>query len=323
MWKLAAKGAISALLIWYVMRNLDVGDIVRQLGHASYITLISSVVSLVVLQLAAAWRWAIILRALGYFLGLGKMMALVLVGQFFSQVLPSSVGGDAVRIWEIHRVGVPTKVAVSSVLLDRGIGLIGLVLLVAIMQPVSSTLTGDPTLHNGINLLIGLSCLGVIGGLILEKVLQPWTRFRPLRAIAGLAHDFRIVVFKPRAIAATMILSIIYQAGAVAVVYILAKGLGIPISFLACLALIPLTNFVTLMPISIAGWGVREAAFIFLLGLVGIGASQALALSILFGLTTLVASVSGAVVWLLWPARQIPASNPPLVVETSNGATET
>jgi uncharacterized membrane protein YbhN (UPF0104 family) len=165
--------------------------------------------------------------------------------------------------------------------------------------------------------------LGVIVGLILEKVLQPWTRFRPLRAIAGLAHDFRIVAFKPRAIAATMILSIVYQAGAVAVVYILAKGLGIPISFLACLALIPLTNFVTLMPISIAGWGVREAAFIFLLGFVGIGASQALALSILFGLTTLVASVSGAVVWLLLPARQIPASNPPLVVETSNGTSET
>lgn len=303
MWRLLAKGTVSALLIWFLFRNRDVGDVARRLVEVGPIALIGSIVTLVVLQFPAALRWMVILRTLGYSLGLRTTLTLVLIGQFFSQVLPSSIGGDAVRIWEVHRVGLPGAVAISSVLIDRIVGLMGLVILVVMTQPVLLTLIADRMVENGVLLLIALSCVGVALALVLDRFTQTWLEFRPFRMIAALSRDLRSVLLNPRAATATLVISVCYQAGAAAVAYILANSLGLSVGFLACLAIVPLAGLATLLPISIAGWGLRETAFVFLFGLIGIPASQALALSILFGLLNLIAALSGAVAWLIWRAQ--------------------
>ena len=82
-------------------------------------------------------------------------------------------------------------------------------------------------------------------------------------------------------------------------VYILACSMLIELEFMHSLLLMPLIVLLTILPISIAGWGVREGAMIMLLGLVGMPSEQALALSILVGIVALISGLPGGLIWLI------------------------
>ncbi len=78
-----------------------------------------------------------------------------------------------------------------------------------------------------------------------------------------------------------------------------AKALGIAISFTDCFALVPVSLLIAMIPISLASWGVREAAFIYAFGFAGIAAGDALVLSLLFGIFRLTVGAVGGIVWLV------------------------
>jgi uncharacterized membrane protein YbhN (UPF0104 family) len=79
----------------------------------------------------------------------------------------------------------------------------------------------------------------------------------------------------------------------------LAYGLGLPAKFSEFIVLIPPVILATVIPLSFAGWGVREGVMVALLGAVGISASDSIALSVCFGLVILVGALPGGLVWFL------------------------
>ena len=85
----------------------------------------------------------------------------------------------------------------------------------------------------------------------------------------------------------------------IVVIYILAVDLGIAISFLASFVLFPIVILFMLVPISIAGWGVREGAMVIFLGLVGISSESALAVSLLYGIILTIVGLAGGILWLI------------------------
>jgi uncharacterized membrane protein YbhN (UPF0104 family) len=121
-----------------------------------------------------------------------------------------------------------------------------------------------------------------------------------LRDLARLAVDSRRVLFAPATAIPLLLLSILSHALTAVAVYTFARGLQLDLSVWDCLALFPAVILVTIIPISFAGWGLREGAMVAFFGFAGVDPDTALALSLAFGVTLLAAALPGGAFWLTW-----------------------
>ncbi len=228
---------------------------------------------------------------------------------FFNQALPSNLGGDAVRIWIFYRQDGVLKRAIGSVLLDRVTALVGLAILVLFTFPLAAQFIEDTTILAVLAFLIGSIFIGLIIFLWLDRFIALFFRLLPARlyhSIVSLAEDSRVVLAPRRYGPHVLGLSIANQILMVLVMYALATGLSIDIEISMLLVLIPPVILASLLPISFAGWGVREGAMIAMLGTVGVPPESALVLSVAFGFLTLIISLPGALVWLFSGSRKLP-----------------
>ncbi|MGH7124214.1 MAG: lysylphosphatidylglycerol synthase transmembrane domain-containing protein [Stellaceae bacterium] len=298
MWRYLVKLAISSLLVWLLVRNRDLGGLARQMLAVDHAALSAAVAGLFVLLVPQALRWSVVLGAIGFPIGLRTSLPFTMIGLFFSQTLPSSIGGDGMRAWELHRRGVGMSTAILSVLIDRATGLLGICLLVTASLPALLRLAPDPAVEAGVALLLIVGYAGIALVMLLDRLPEGLRRIPVLREIAKLSTGLRAVVLAPRPALAALGTSLVYQLGVVGVVFALAQGIGVPVGPADCLVIVPLANLSAVLPISIAGWGVREGAFVAGFGFVGVAAADAIALSVLFGLLNMLVGVSGGVVWL-------------------------
>ncbi|HLI10253.1 MAG TPA: lysylphosphatidylglycerol synthase transmembrane domain-containing protein [Alphaproteobacteria bacterium] len=305
MWRFLAKGAISVLLIWLLLRNRDLGALLRQMLAVHRDALALAALLLWSLAIPSAQRWSKVLEAMGKRLPFRKTFPLVLIGLFFNLTLPSSVGGDAVRMWKAHRAGLDGATAIVSVMIDRLVALVALFLLVAAAMPIMFAIVEDQRARTGVILLLALGFVGLPVGMMLDRLPAALQRFKLVRGLTHLSASLRHILITPRWAVPTLLLSLVNQGGNILVVYILAIGLGIGVDWRACLLIVPLTLLVSVLPISIAGWGVREGAFVAGFGMVGVASQQALALSVLFGLLGIIISLPGGIVWLAMGDRRI------------------
>jgi uncharacterized membrane protein YbhN (UPF0104 family) len=295
---LAGKCALSVLLLWLVFRSVPLDAVVTQirLAHRGDLLLAFAIIGL---QFAvAAIRWQIVSRKIIGGLSYPFIFRLFMIGQFFSQLLPSSVGGDATRIWMLYRAGFSMQDASHSVLVDRVAGLLALLLLVTASFPFLSTIIPDPA-RVTLEAIAGAGFCGLAVVIMLAwlvgKRLEHNRAARILRALAISAG--RILLdkdFGPQ----ILLLSVAIHALTILAIAILAHALSLPIGVWELALLVPVTQLVALVPISISGWGVREGLMVTVLGFVGVPPQGALMLSMLFGLTLLLASAPGGLYWL-------------------------
>ncbi|MCX7355260.1 MAG: lysylphosphatidylglycerol synthase transmembrane domain-containing protein, partial [Alphaproteobacteria bacterium] len=257
-----------------------------------------------------------VLRALGRRLQFLHGLRLVLVGLFFNQVLPSNVGGDAVRIWQVRRDGVDLRTAVDSVVIDRLMALGILFLIIAVSLPALFTIIPSPVARGAIVLLAGGGLVGYVLFAFLDRLPDFFFRWRATKAIAALSADFRTAISSPRYGATALALSLLIQLVSALSVFVLAASLEYHVSLIDCVILMPPVILATAIPISIAGWGVREGAMVVAFGYVGLSAHDALALSVLFGAAMVCASLPGGLVWIASGGRR----PPPDVAEEGVGA---
>ena len=295
---IAAKIMVSVALLAAVVAASDLGTVGTLLvrldpGHA-----LLAVVLLAGIALVSGLRWWLVGRAIGAPLPLQDCLSLMFVGTFFTQVLPTSIGGDAVRILLAGRRGLPYGRAFSGVMLERASGLLALVLMVAGGTLWLGARIDPPLLRFA--LLASLPALLAALGLLcaLDSLPLPARLAGLARPFLALAADARRVVLAPLVSLALLLLSAAAQLCTVAVVWVLAQGLGLPLTFVDSLALVPAIVLITFFPLSVAGWGVREGAAVVLLGLAGLAADAALAVSVLLGLGSLAAGLPGCLLWL-------------------------
>jgi glycosyltransferase 2 family protein len=298
MWQYPIKLAVSALLIWLLVRHLDLGGLAREMVAVEPLSLMGAIACLIALLIPPALRWSVVLRAMGHPTGLGITVPITMIGLFFSQTLPSSIGGDAMRIWELQRAGSGMSIAISSVVIDRAVGLLAICLLVTVTLPILLGLVSSPAVVASVTLLLAVGYAGVGAATLFDRLPAMLQRLRVARGFAYLSTSLRAVVLAPRPALGALGASLLYQLGVVLVVFTLARGIGIAVEATACLVIVPIANLSALLPISISGWGVRESAFVLGFGMVGVAAADALALSVLFGLLNMLVGVSGGLVWL-------------------------
>lgn len=298
MWRFLLKGAASVLLIWLLLRGRDLGALAHQMLAVDRGALALAAATLWLLAVPNAVRWSMVLRFMGHPVRFRTSFPLVLIGLFFNLTLPSSVGGDAVRMWQLHRAGLPPAVAIVSVMVDRLVALAAILVMVLAVFPLMVATIPDRAAQGGVLLLLGLGFLAFALAMMLDRLPFSLRRYRVVRGIAQLSAQLRNVLLVPHHAAPTLLLSLVTQVGAVAAVRLLVAGLGLPIGWLECLLVVPLVNLATVAPISVAGWGVREGAFVAALGFFGVPAADALALSVLYGLLGTLVALPGGLVWL-------------------------
>lgn len=299
---LAVKLLVSLALLVLVARGIDleaVGGLVLALSPASAL---AAVLSLTSIAVVSALRWGLVIGAIGPPQPFGRVLSLMFIGSFFTQMLPTSVGGDAVRIWRLSRHGVAVDRAFIGVMLERISGLLALVFMVAggvfwlgpaLSPPVLGylLLASLPVLLAGLALLCCLDCL--------PRGLQELPLVgRALRLLAEMAADTRRVLLAPGLSLVLLLLSAAAQVLSILAFYFLARGLGLDLDLGAACAVVPAVILITFVPVSFAGWGVREGASIVMLGAVGLSGHQAVALSVLFGLALIPAGLPGLLLWL-------------------------
>ena len=306
---LALKIALSGALIWYFIGKSDLGAVMESLRQVDAATVVAVLAMFLAQIVLVAWRWGALMRLVGVGKGFSfhEIVRTVWSANFFNTTLVSSVGGDAFRLWTIVRAGNPLGKSVNSIFLDRLTALMALMILIAISLPYVMELIADEAAFLSYALLIAAFLAGFAALFHADRLPRRIRHWQLVRGLANLAADTRRLSLHMDTLLPVAALSLLVHILNIFVVYVLARGLEIGISFLDCFFLVPPVILAMTLPISIAGWGVREGAMIVSLGLIGVSQESALVLSILFGLGITLAALPGGVIWLFSRNRTVPA----------------
>lgn len=291
------KGLLSAGLIWFAFRNIDLAEAWSRAKTIDTMML-AIALALGVFQVAVgAGRWWLVLRALRSVFSMAQALPVFYIGVCFSIVTP--VLGDAVRMWKARHSGLSLKASVNSVMLERITTILGLVLLVTAMGPLLLTRVPDVP---GTWVFPLLSVAGIAGIAFisqLDRLPASLHRWRVVRGLVHLAGDTRLFVRRMPFSAGTLAVAIFGHANLALMVYVLAVGLKIDVSLLDCLILFPPVILALTLPISIAGFGLRENIMIVAFGWVGVEAGSAAVLGLMFGLCSILTALPGGLIWML------------------------
>lgn len=247
-------------------------------------------------QVMSAYRWRLLARLNGLGGRWREYLAYYFVGMFTNLFIPGLVGGDAARSAYLGLRENRLAAAVASVIADRGIGLVALFWFASIVILLDGHTPLPPALIR-ITLVIGLCCL-------VGYLLSPWLA-APLERLRGRLGNFAEPVIpylrRPIAIVPAIVLSLLLQASLAICQYLLAIGMGAQVSLSAVLLIVPLANVVTSLPITLNGLGVREGAYLLLFAAVHLPHQDAIALGLLWFLTTALSGLIGVVPFILEP----------------------
>lgn len=259
----------------------------------------------------STWRWRLLLSAQRISVSASSLFRSYLVASFFNNFLPSNIGGDVVRIGDTSRPAGSKTLATTIVLTDRGIGFMGLVLLAAVGATLTAGTAGGGALPIWPPLL--WLCLAAAAAISMPALLAPagvGRLLRPLRAfhpewvgerITRITDALARFRAEPAALASCFAGALIVQLMLVAFYGAVVRSMGVPISFAHLTVLVPVSVVVQMVPISVNGFGVREATFGFYFTRLGLPLESALAVSFLGAGLMLLCSFSGAGVYVLRP----------------------
>jgi uncharacterized membrane protein YbhN (UPF0104 family) len=299
---IAAKLLVTGACFWYLSWQIDLGQVFSSIPllELRWAALATLMVMLQIPLVAMRWREILhVLAAIDRRMTNASIIAITAIGVFFTQVLPS-VMGDGIRAWLLVRLGCEWRSAVTSVVIDRGVGaglLIALGFVILLLPSGLSALGGYRVL---VLIVYGaLLFAGAIVLLLLPRLIALLDRVPYLRWMAGLAASTRRVVLGPKSFV-ILGLACLIHALTILIIWSLgrAQGLVLPIPDAAVLFVVMVG--VALVPVSINGWGLREVAVVAILGRHGVAPEQALVFSVGFGLVLAVGSLPGALAWLLY-----------------------
>jgi len=299
---IALKVVVSVGLMSVLIGGIDLGAEKDRILSADIKLMLAAAAVLFVQMGVGGARWWAVMRAIEHPLPWPELVRLFWIGGFFSQALPSSVGGDPIRIFMAYKDGVPLGKAINGVMLERVVTIVGLVVLVAAVQPAFLPKLDENAQMLTIWALLMLSA-GTVAGVVvlmcLDRLPEALSRFRFVRGLHALAGDTRKLFLHPGHALVSLVFGVMTHVNISLCVFMLAQGLAVDVTWLDCMVLMPPVILVTTLPISIAGWGVREGAMTVAFALVGVSQGGAVVLSLSMGLLAIVITLPAGIVWLL------------------------
>jgi hypothetical protein len=303
------KTAVSVGLLWVLFSRVDVARLWSIARTASAPWLAGALAVYLAMILTSAWRWGLLLKAQGLSFSFGTLTSSFLVATFFNNFLPSNIGGDVIRIADTAPAAGSKTLATTVVLIDRGIGLLGLVLLAAIGATAGRQALGQAAGGVGAGMLwagFGLATMIATPALLMPegfaKLLKPlrvihpeWVDERIERLTTALAR-FRE---SPASLGGCFVGAVMVQTLIVAFYLAVAHSMRIPVGFTDLAVIVPITLIVQMLPLSMNGFGVREATFGFYFNRLGLPLESALLVSFMGAALVMLFSLSGGLIYMM------------------------
>jgi uncharacterized protein (TIRG00374 family) len=303
----ALKTGVSVALLWFLFSKVDLDRLWNAARTASLPWLSIALGLYLLMILASAWRWGLLLAAQRICLPFSKLTSSFLVATFFNNFLPSNIGGDVVRIADTAPAAGSKTLAATIVLLDRGLGLLGLVLLAAVAASIQPQFRQGAGTVGPMLLWLGFALAAIVAAPVLLMpqrfvvVLRPLRAFHPewvderLSRLTSALARFRDT---PAALAGCFAGAVLVQAVLVAFYLSVARSMQIPIGFASLAVIVPISFLVQMVPVSMNGFGVREATFGYYFAHLGLPLESALLVSFVGAALIMICSLSGGVAYL-------------------------
>lgn len=294
------RAVVSGLLIAWILRDLAIGDILGAVRTADPILVALAFCIPPGGVLIASARWRILLAAQGVASHLTYLIESFMVGVFFSNLLPSTIGGDSYRAYDSWRLGTSKTASVVVMVVDRFLGIVALLFLALLalsLSPRAAELIPLPYVAMLAAMLVSLSLLWIVFSS---------TRFgfiassrKGMRLLEPVVAAFAPFAGKTAALAKAFGLSVLLQVNVVFFYYVVAKAMGFAVPLVDFFLLVPAALLVMAIPISVNGIGLRESVFTYLLGMYGVGPARAVGFAWIAYSVVLVLGLVGGVVYAL------------------------
>jgi uncharacterized membrane protein YbhN (UPF0104 family) len=282
--------AVSVALLWLVSRWIDLGAVLSRFSELS-LEWVALGLAITVLQVGVlAWRWRYTAARLGVDLPLREALGEYYLGILLNQLLPGGVAGDVSRAWRHTRTGAPTGPAVRAVILERASAQVVMTCAAIVSILLLPWAAGVVRAAVGAVLLAaGLACYRVVLPRLVRGAGEESTTGR-------LWADTRRALFSVDAFAAQLVSALLVVGSYIAVFVVAARAVGVETPIASILPLVAPVLMTMLIPVTVAGWGIREAAAAALWGLTGLAPEDGAAISVTYGLLVLVSSAPGLAV---------------------------
>ncbi|HWI54544.1 MAG TPA: lysylphosphatidylglycerol synthase transmembrane domain-containing protein [Desulfobacteria bacterium] len=296
------KVGVTLGLLFVLVRRVNYREVEHILSGLKFGFLMSSALLVFLAIFLSAYKWQVLLAARGWKIPVYALTKIYFVGLFMNNFLPSSIGGDLMRIYQVGiRINSHTEAA-ASVILERGLATVGLAIPVFLAVLPNRELLGD--------LIYPILWFFVFGIVLIYLCINPAV-LRPLnkgswrwwqKSVCKLKEIHNIIQSyrsNPFQIVLVVIYSVAFQMSIVLINYFLLRAMGITgISLWQCTLIIPVISAVSMIPVSINGLGIREGAYVYLFSSLGMSAAQSVTLSGLFFIIVTAVSLLGGIIFV-------------------------
>jgi len=279
---LALRIGITAGILYFLFKKCDFQRLGEIFKHIALIPYFFALLTFFCFQGLVALRWKTICKSWGFDVDYGFCLKTYLMSFSLNTVMPGTVGGDFLRGVLLVKKGLQWKKASLSVLYDRFFGFLGIFFLLACFVPLFGSFLPSKFYYFLIALNYGVLILCLFASLLLKA----WLKSDYLKPLTFPYNG------KP------FLLGILVQFLFVVQFFFLSKALHIGISFPELLVIIPVVSFVSAMPISISGLGVREGSLSYFLHLLHYPIEYGLSLGLLAYSLILICALPGLIIYL-------------------------
>ena len=295
-WGWLIRVFITVAILILIFRNIEFSNVKDIILDANISLLILAILFQLLSTLLAGYRWGRVMKKMDFGQRSDFYMRSYFKGSFFNQGLPTSIGGDAIRVLDVASNGHRKRDAFIGVFIDRVLGLAGLLILNLVANYFLPGLLPD-NLSLMINVIVASGLIGFICFIYIHKI-KALNIGRLFNYILRISERLNKILHDARSISFHLVIGILIHLFSIINIYLVGQSVGLEYDLLTMAVIVPPVILLTLIPISLAGWGIREGAMIGLFGLIGAAQANILSMSIIYGIILIIASLPGLYTYL-------------------------
>lgn len=308
---MSLKIGVSTALLAYCFSRVGWHDLWTEIAGANMLFLGFYIGVSFLATIASSFKWHVLSTAHGLSASRGKLTLLYMVGYFFNNILPTSIGGDVVRAYELGKTDGKPAEAMASVFMERFTGLTALIIFAGVAVAFDPHFLGDIKL----TVALAIVCVAYLGVIVLvfqrtvlqmlQQRLQWALAQRLLRKLQKLQEAILLYRHQRRALWVAMLYSFVFYLISVWIVYTGCLTFGAAPNLTALFLVVPIMHILFMIPISLGGIGLQEWAYTAVLGMIGVSGAIGLSVALLYRARTILFGLIGGALYPLcsraWP----------------------
>ena len=290
---------MSVFLIGALLAKSDLDKYAELIRNSSPLYLGLALLITVVSIILSAYKWQLLVIAQGFTVPLRRLISSYFVGLFFNNFMPTSIGGDVVRVLDLRKMTSSGPAAAASVVAERVLAAFTLGLIVLCGVAFGTGVTARFSV--AIIVFVGICALALLGILYAHKLAPLLARYEA--SIAGklkeTAESIRSSVENKNTLVKVLFYSFIFQLMVIAINIFIIKALGLHVPIAFVFLFIPIIFAITMLPISMNGLGLREATYAYFFTQAGLSTEESVTISLFFFLIVTLVSLIGGVIFAL------------------------